>query len=87
MTNRREFQKIVIEAINATPFKNKTIVFRIGEILLRISEQEEAKKAKKDQNLLKLIAETLRTLAKNINEPFNEFMDKLIDVRNKIKGK
>ena len=87
VTQRREFQKIVIEAINVTPFKNKTIVFRIGEILLKISEQEEAKKSKKDKDLLKMIAETMRTLATNINEPFNEFMDNLISVRNKIKGK
>ena len=87
VTQRKDFQKIVIQALSETPFKNKTIVYRIGEILLKISEQEEAKKSKKDQKLVKLIAATLKKLAENINEPFKEYMDKLIDVRNKIKNK
>ncbi|MHA1156617.1 MAG: HEAT repeat domain-containing protein [Candidatus Heimdallarchaeota archaeon] len=86
LTKRKEFQIIVIQALSKTPFKNKTIVFRIGEILLKISEQEEAKKKKKDQELLYLIVSTLKNLAKNIDLSFKEFMDELIVVRNKIKG-
>ncbi len=86
LTKRKEFQIIVIQALSKTPFKNKTIVFRIGEILLKISELEEAKKKKKDQELLYLIVLTLKNLAKNIDLSFKEFMDELIVVRNKIKG-
>ncbi len=85
LTKRKDFQIIVIQALSKTPFKNKTIAIRIGEILLGISEQEEAKKNKKDHDLLNLIVTTLKSLAKNIDLSFKEFMDELIIVRNKMK--
>lgn len=85
VTKRKEFQKIVIQALSKTPFKNKTIAIRIGAILLKISEHEEAKTKKKDQDLLYLIATTLKNLANNIDLSLNDFMDELIVVRNKMK--
>lgn len=85
LTKRKEFRIIVIQALSKTPFKNKTIAIRIGEILLKMSEHEEAKKKNKDQDLLNLIVTTLKNLAKNVDLSFKEFMDELIEVRNKIK--
>ncbi|HUU76722.1 MAG TPA: HEAT repeat domain-containing protein [candidate division Zixibacteria bacterium] len=85
-TRRKDFKKIVVRALGKTPFKNKTIVFRIGEILLTISEQEE-KKSKKDSDLLFYIAEALKNLANNIGYEFSDFMDELIKLRNKQKSK
>lgn len=86
-TKRKKFQKLVINAIAKTPFKNKTIVFRIGEILLSISEKEQLKGLKKDEALLSLINNTLKFLAKNIEYDYKKFMDELIIIRNKQKEK
>ena len=82
-TERVEFQKIVVRALGKTPFKNRTIIFRIGSILLNISEKEEAKGNKKDQDLYYYTSETLKKLAENINMEFDAFMDELITLKNK----
>lgn len=87
VTKRKDFQIVVIRAINKTPFRNKTIVFRIGEILLAITEQEQQKGEKKDSEIINLIAETMRKLAMNINYDFKQFMDELITIRNMKKKK
>lgn len=84
VTKRKDFQKIVIKALGKTPFKNKTIVFRISEILLSISEQEEKRKAK-DSDLIFYSSEAIKNLAKNIGYDFPDFMDELIKIRDKQK--
>jgi HEAT repeat protein len=84
-SNHRGFQKLVIQAFGKTPFKNKTIILRIGEVLLSIMEKEEQKKKEKDEELTKLVAKTLKQLATNIDRNFKEFLDEIIKIRRKQK--
>lgn len=85
-TKHKGFQKLVVKAISNTPFKNRTIVVRISDSLLKISENEEKKQEKKDQELLTMISSTLKNLAKNIDISFNELIDEVIEIRMKQKN-
>ncbi|NHJ31973.1 MAG: HEAT repeat domain-containing protein [Asgard group archaeon] len=84
-TTNKNFQKVVARALCRTPLKNKTIVLRFGDALLRIMETEESKKEKKDAELTKLAADSLKQLASNINISFNQLMDEILAVRKKQK--
>jgi HEAT repeat protein len=83
ITSNKNFQKIVIRALGKTPFKNKTIVMRISDSLLKITEFEESKGEKKDKDLQKLVITALKNLAKNINMDFNRMMDEVLIIRKK----
>ncbi|MBN1329275.1 MAG: HEAT repeat domain-containing protein [Candidatus Heimdallarchaeota archaeon] len=87
IASNKVFQKVVVRAIGNTPFKNKTIVMRIGESLLKIMDFEESKGKKKDIELTKLVSEALEQLAENIEINFNEFIDELVSIRKKQQGK
>lgn len=87
ISSNRSFQKVVARAISKTPFKNKAIVYRIGESLLKIMEHEESREDKKDDKLITLAAEGIKQLATNIGMQFNHFMDELLAIRKKQQGK
>ena len=87
LSSNRAFQKIVIHALGKTPFKNKAIAFRIGESVLKIMENEESKKEKKDKEVIDLSAAALTQLANNINYDFRKFVDEIISIRKKQKIK
>ncbi|HUT81342.1 MAG TPA: HEAT repeat domain-containing protein [Candidatus Bathyarchaeia archaeon] len=87
VASNKVFQKVVLRAIKNTPFKNKTIVMRIGESLLKIMDFEESKKNKKDEDITKLASDALHQLAKNIDIDFNDFLDELVSIRKKQQGK
>ncbi|NHJ39896.1 MAG: HEAT repeat domain-containing protein [Asgard group archaeon] len=87
VTSNKSFQKVVARAISKTPFKNKAIVYRIGESLLKIMEHEESKEDKKDDELIRLAAEGIKQLATNIGIQFNHFMDELLTIRKKQQEK
>ncbi|NHJ86363.1 MAG: HEAT repeat domain-containing protein [Asgard group archaeon] len=87
ISTHKDFQKVVVRALGETPFKNKTIVFRIGDSLLKIMENEEKKKDDKDTELTNLTATAIRKLASNIGFEFNQFLDELIDIRKKLPKK
>jgi HEAT repeat protein len=86
-TTNKNFQKVVARALCRTPLKNKTIVLRFGDALLQIMETEESKKEDKDTELTKLVADSLKQLALNINISFNKLMDEILAVRKKQKQK
>ncbi|MHA1840516.1 MAG: HEAT repeat domain-containing protein [Candidatus Heimdallarchaeota archaeon] len=83
VTSNKNFQKIVVRALGKTPFKNKTIIIRISDSLLKITEYEESKQEKKDKTLQKLVITALKNLAKNINMDFDRLMDKVLIIRKK----
>ena len=83
VTSNKNFQKIVVRALGKTPFRNKTIVMRISDSLLKITEFEESKAEKKDKKLQELVIEALKNLAKNVNISFNELMDEVLTIRKK----
>ena len=83
VTSNKNFQKIVVRALGKTPFKNKTIVIRISDSLLKITEHEESKQEKKDKVLQELIITALKNLAKNINMDFDRLMDEVLIIRKK----
>ncbi|MHA1126135.1 MAG: HEAT repeat domain-containing protein [Candidatus Heimdallarchaeota archaeon] len=83
VTSNKNFQKIVVRALGKTPFRNKTIVMRISDSLLKITEHEESKNEKKDKKLQKLIIDALKTLAKNVNMEFDKLMDEVLTIRMK----
>ena len=83
VTSNKNFQKIVVRALGKTPFKNKTIVIRISDSLLKITEYEESKQEKKDKVLQELIITALKNLAKNINMDFDRLMDEVLIIRKK----
>ena len=83
VTSNKNFQKIVVRALGKTPFKNKTIVMRISDSLLKITEHEESKNEKKDKKLQQLVIDALKKLAENINMGFNELMDEVLIIRKK----
>ncbi len=87
VASNKTFQKVVVRAIENTPFKNKTIVMRIGESLLKIIDFEEGKNDKKDEELIKLVTNALEQLAKNIDLNIKEFADELIAIRKKQQRK
>ena len=82
-TSNKNFQKIVVRALGKTPFRNKTIVMRISDSLLKITEYEESKGEKKDKVLQDLIITAHKNLAKNINMDFNRMMDEVLIIRKK----
>jgi HEAT repeat protein len=86
VTSNKTFQRIVARAISKTPFKNKAIVYRIGESLLKIMEHEENQKEEKDEELVKMAAEGIKQLSSNIDMQFNHFIGELIDLRQKQQG-
>jgi HEAT repeat protein len=87
ISSNRTFQKVVARAIGKTPFKNKAIVYRLGDSLLKIMEHEESKEDKKDDELISLAAEGVKQLATNIGMQFNHFMDELLTIRKKQQEK
>ncbi len=85
LTSNKTFQKVVLRALAKTPFKNKSVVFRIGEALLGIMENQEKLREKKDEEISTLAAEAMKQLAKNVGLEFDKFMDELIRIRMKKK--
>ena len=83
VTSNKNFQKIVVRALGKTPFKNKTIIMRISDSLLKITEHEESKNEKKDKKLQQLVIDALKKLAENINMGFNELMNEVLIIRKK----
>ncbi len=87
ISSNKAFQKIVVSSLRKTPFKNRTIIFRIGDSLLKILEHEESKRKDKDEELSKLVANALKQFSDNINLEFKAFLDEIIVIRKKQKGK
>jgi len=81
LTSNKAFQKVVLRAMVKTPFKNKSVVFRIGEALLTIMENEESLRERKDEEISNLAASAMTQLAKNIGMELKKFMDELIKIR------
>ncbi|MBD3191599.1 MAG: hypothetical protein GF308_13205 [Candidatus Heimdallarchaeota archaeon] len=78
----KNLQKVIVRALGKTPFKNKAIVLKIGDILLQKLEQEQSQ-PKRDVAFLNLLAESINTLGENIGYNYREFMQEIIDIRKK----
>ncbi|MEA2071866.1 MAG: HEAT repeat domain-containing protein [Asgard group archaeon] len=84
-TDNITFEKVVVSAMGKTPFKNQTIILRVGDSLLSILEREEGKGEKKNHELTNLVVHTMTKLAKNIGLAFKEYIDKILEIRKKQK--
>jgi hypothetical protein len=74
-----ETQKVIIEAIGETPFKNRTIAIRIGKSLVKLFEAEQEKEKVK-QSLMPCLSKTIQALATNIGLEWKEYLTEVVKV-------